>query len=102
MLFISFSIINKHTGLKLRMQNAHGLVQVFARNILVKIHGLGDGTGDAALGIITFAGKHMEAFRLHGTRGVKVIDLRHWNTGTYIIKLLLNGKTIQSEKFVKI
>jgi len=59
------------------------------------------GTADAVIEIVDIQGKHMETFRLHGTRGVKVIDLRHWKTGTYIIKLSVNGKTIQSEKFVK-
>ena len=59
------------------------------------------GTADAVIEIVDIQGKHIETFRLHGTRGVKIIDLRHWKTGTYIIRLSVNGKTIQSEKFVK-
>ena len=59
------------------------------------------GTAGAVIEIVDIQGKHIETFRLHDTRGVKVIDLRHWKTGTYIIRLSVNGKTLQSEKFVK-
>jgi len=51
--------------------------------------------------VITLTGVHLETFRLNGKQGVKVIGLRSWNTGTYIIRLTVNGKTIQSEKFIK-
>ncbi len=51
--------------------------------------------------IVTLNGIHVETLRLHGTTGVKIIDLRQWNTGTYIIRLSNNGKTLQNEKFVK-
>ena len=51
--------------------------------------------------IVSLAGVHVETFRLHGTQGVKIIDLRRWKQGTYIIRLSNNGKTLQNEKFVK-
>ena len=38
---------------------------------------------------------------LRGIRGIKIVDLRDWQTGTYIIRLTANGKTLQNEKFVK-
>ena len=59
------------------------------------------GTTNPVMEIVSIGGRHIETFRLNGTQGVKVIDLRSWNTGTYIIRLTVNGKTIQSEKFVK-
>ncbi len=51
--------------------------------------------------ILTLKGEHIETFRLHGKQGVKIIDLRSWTPGTYLIKLSANGKTLQNEKFVK-
>ncbi len=59
------------------------------------------GATNPVMEIVSIGGRHIETFRLNGTQGVKVIDLRSWNTGTYIIRLTVNGKTIQSEKFVK-
>jgi len=56
---------------------------------------------DPVAEILTLRGEHIETFRLHGTQGVKIIDLRSWVPGTYLIKLSTNGKTLQSEKFVK-
>ena len=58
-------------------------------------------TKNPVVEIFTLNGIHMETFRLHGTTGVKIIDLRRWNTDTYIIRLSNNGKTLQNEKFVK-
>jgi len=56
---------------------------------------------DPVAEILTLRGEHIETFRLHGTQGVKIIDLRSWVPGTYLIKLSTNGKTLQNEKFVK-
>ena len=58
-------------------------------------------TSGAVIEIMNIEGKHIETFMLHGTRGVKVIDLRYLKTGTYIVRLSVNGKTIQSDKLVK-
>ncbi len=72
-----------------------------AREYITIEYNMDIGTAGAVIEIVDIQGKHIEAFRLHGTRGVKVIDLRVWYTGTYIIRLSVNGKTIQSDKFVK-
>ncbi len=51
--------------------------------------------------IVSLTGVHVETFRLLGIQGVKIIDLRRWEPGTYIIRLSNNGKTLQNEKFIK-
>ncbi|HDO28057.1 MAG TPA: T9SS type A sorting domain-containing protein [Bacteroidetes bacterium] len=51
--------------------------------------------------IVNLGGIHMETFRLHSNRGVKIVDLRQWKSGTYLVRLIVNGKTLQNEKFVK-
>ncbi len=56
---------------------------------------------NAVVEIITTNGNHIETFRLHGLQGVKIVDLRRWQRGTYIIRLSNKGKTLQNEKFVK-
>ncbi len=72
-----------------------------AREYLTLEYKLDYRTKNPVVEIFTLNGIHVETFRLHGTTGVKIIDLRQWNTGTYIIRLSNNGKTLQNEKFVK-
>lgn len=62
---------------------------------------LGHNTENPVVEIVTLSGVHTETFRLRGIRGVKIVDLRGWQTGTYIIRLTANGNTLQNEKFVK-
>jgi len=51
--------------------------------------------------IITLQGINVFSFITHNRRGVYNIDLRDWKPGTYLINLSSNGKTLQSEKFIK-
>jgi len=51
--------------------------------------------------IISLTGSSVKSFRLKGTHGIKVIDLRNYTSGTYIVILKENGKVLQSAKFVK-
>jgi hypothetical protein len=51
--------------------------------------------------VVTVAGVHMDTFSLSGRSGIKIVDLRDWQNGTYIIRMIENGKTLQSEKFIK-
>jgi hypothetical protein len=62
---------------------------------------LGYNTENPVVEIVTLSGVHTETFRLPGIQGVKIVDLRDWQTGTYIIRLTANSKTLQNEKFVK-
>ncbi|RLD70880.1 MAG: hypothetical protein DRI87_07715 [Bacteroidetes bacterium] len=62
---------------------------------------LGYNTENPVVEIVTLSGVHTETFRLRGIRGIKIVDLRDRQTGTYIIRLTANGKTLQNEKFVK-
>ncbi|RLD84785.1 MAG: hypothetical protein DRJ10_00290 [Bacteroidetes bacterium] len=51
--------------------------------------------------VISVDGIHVNTFRLFNSTGIKIIDLRDWNSGIYIIRLSGNGKMLQSAKFVK-
>ncbi len=135
------------------MQNAHGLVQALARNILIKTNELiyhepyilVDTTTtksakvdkkfnnpdtetesyinlfpnpankyvtveyqiplnseDAVLEIVSLNGMHKEAVRLTNGWGEKIVDLRNYNTGTYLVRLYINGKPVENKKFVKL
>jgi len=59
-------------------------------------------TGDAVLEIVTLKGLHKEAIRLTTGWGEKIIDLRNYTSGTYIVRLYINGKYVESKKFVKL
>ncbi len=134
------------------VQNAHGMVQALARNILIKTDGLvynepyllpDTNTNKSAVAylsnnsrfwkidnyftlypnpannyitleykleltakkpvieIYTLEGIHVNTFRLFNNQGVKIIDLRDYTPGTYLIRLSDNGKTLQSAKLVK-
>ena len=72
-----------------------------AREYITLEYDLEYGTTNAVLEIVDINGVHIETFRLSGFRGVKIIDLRRQQSGTYIIRLSNNGKTLQNEKFVK-
>ena len=56
---------------------------------------------NAVLEIITLEGVHIETVRLTAGWGEKIIDLRFYQPGTYLIRLYLNGKQVETEKFVK-
>ncbi len=51
--------------------------------------------------VLSVDGVHVNTFRLFNRIGIKIIDLRDWKSGTYIIRLTANGKMLQSDKFVK-
>ena len=72
-----------------------------AREYITLEYNLDYGTTNAVIEILDINGVHVEAFRLAGFRGVKIIDLRNRQSGTYLIRLAVNGKTLQHEKFVK-
>ncbi len=72
-----------------------------ADNYITLEYDLNYRNSNAVVEIVSLTGIHLETYRLQGTQGVKIIDLRRWKTGAYIIRLTLNGKTLQNEKFVK-
>jgi hypothetical protein len=51
--------------------------------------------------IVTIQGKPVEICRLNGNRGEKIVDMRKFVSGTYIVRLWANGVVIESGKFVK-
>ncbi len=51
--------------------------------------------------IMYVTGIHVHTFRLFGQSGMKIIDLRDWQYGTYVLRLSNKGKTLQNEKFIK-
>ncbi len=50
--------------------------------------------------ILTINGFNMEVMKLHGSWGQKIIDLRTYKSGSYIIRLWADGKVLESEKFI--
>ncbi|RLD87188.1 MAG: hypothetical protein DRJ09_10715 [Bacteroidetes bacterium] len=133
--------------------NTSGLLQVFARNLLIKTDGiiyhepyilldtttnksaeiktkehltiwnnddyftlypnpatsyltieykLNYGISNPVIEIISLSGKHLNTFRLQKNQGVRIIDLRQYNTGTYLVRLTNNGQVLQTGKFVKL
>jgi len=59
------------------------------------------GTSKPVVEVISVDGIHVSTFRLFNSTGIKIIDLRDWKCGTYILRLTSNGKMLQSAKFVK-
>jgi hypothetical protein len=51
--------------------------------------------------IFTLTGTHINTFRLPHCVGIKIIDTRAYKPGTYMVRLIDNGKTLQTAKFVK-
>ena len=58
-------------------------------------------TVNPVIEIYTLTGMHINTFRLFKKQGVKIIDLRDYTPGTYLIRLSDSGNTLQSAKFVK-
>lgn len=73
-----------------------------AKDYITLEYELDYGTTDAVIEIIDLKGVHIETFRLPGLQGVKIVDLRNRKSGIYLIRLTVNGKTLQNEKFVKL
>jgi hypothetical protein len=59
-------------------------------------------TDDPVLEIVTLKGLHKEAIRLTTGWGEKIMDLRNYTSGTYLVRLYINGKSVESKKFVKL
>ncbi len=59
------------------------------------------GISSPVVEILTVTGFRVDAFRLYSNSGLKIVDLRNWNNGTYIVSLTNKGSLIQSSKFVK-
>lgn len=51
--------------------------------------------------IVTIQGKPVEIYRLNGNRGEKIIDMRKFIPGTYLVRLWANGIVLETSKFVK-
>ena len=51
--------------------------------------------------IVTIQGKPVEIYRLSGNRGEKIIDMRKFIPGTYLVRLWANGIVLETGKFVK-
>ncbi len=51
--------------------------------------------------VVSIDGVHVGTFRLFNRSGIKIIDLRDWQSGTYLLRLIESGKTLQNEKFIK-
>lgn len=51
--------------------------------------------------LISIEGVHISTFRIFDCVGVRIIDLRDWQRGTYILSLIENRKILQREKFIK-
>ena len=60
------------------------------------------GINSPVVEIYSTTGVHINTFRLQNNQGVKIIDLRDYTSGTYIIRLTNNGKLLQVSKFVKL
>jgi len=58
-------------------------------------------TSNAIIEIISLTGNRVTTFRLQKPRGIKIIDLRKYTSGTYIVLIKENGKLLQSAKFAK-
>lgn len=57
---------------------------------------------NGSIEITTIDGIFVNSYQVNDIWGEKVIDLRDFVGGVYIVKLLSNGNLIQSEKFIKI
>ncbi len=51
--------------------------------------------------IVTLTGVHISTFRLAKQSGVIIIDLRAYLSGTYLLRLSNNNRTLQTAKFIK-
>ncbi|MDP2723901.1 MAG: T9SS type A sorting domain-containing protein [Bacteroidales bacterium] len=51
--------------------------------------------------ILTIDGQNIEVFTLNGEWGEKIIDLRNYKLGTYLIRLWSEGRVLDSGKFIK-
>jgi hypothetical protein len=51
--------------------------------------------------VISIEGVHLNTFRVPSRFGIKIIDLRDWKSGAYIVRLSNKGEILQSSKFVK-
>ena len=58
-------------------------------------------SSDAEVNIYSVSGIYIEGFKLNNTFGQRILDLRNYSSGTYIISILANGKLLQTEKFTK-
>jgi type IX secretion system substrate protein len=64
-------------------------------------YSLNYGTTDAAIEIMSISGINITTVKLVVSSGSTIIDLRNWETGTYIVKLVAKGNILQSEKVIK-
>ena len=60
------------------------------------------GYDKAIVEIVDITGIKKEIYRLSGSWGEKIVDLRSYNSGTYAIRLWGNNKLLQSKKFTKL
>lgn len=56
---------------------------------------------NSVIEIVSLTGTKMELMRLDKGVGQKIIDLRSYSPGTYIVRQYIDGKATYSEKFVK-
>ncbi len=52
--------------------------------------------------VVSITGIQKEVMRLNNGWGQKIIDLRTYQSGTYFVRLYLNGKVVENKKFVKL
>ncbi len=58
-------------------------------------------TYSAVIEIVTLKGVQTEVFKLRTGWGQKIVDLRNYNPGTYLVRLYINGIVTETGKFVK-
>jgi len=60
------------------------------------------GIKNPVIELLTSNGVHLQIFKLFNSQGIKIIDLRDYKPGIYILRLIDNDKTLQNEKFIKL
>jgi hypothetical protein len=59
-----------------------------------------DRPGNAQISIVNSGGLPVHSFSVSKTTDQKVIDTRNWQSGTYIVSLVVNAEIIESVRFL--
>ena len=84
-----------------RLTNYLNLYPNPAKDYITLEYHLPNGSTNMITEVLNVTGMHLEVFRLNHLKGQKIIDLRTYQSGTYIIRLWANDKVLQSKKFTK-
>jgi hypothetical protein len=72
-----------------------------AKNYITLEYDLPYGPENVIVQIITITGHQVEVIKLNSLTGQKIIDLRNYRGGSYLIRAWADGKVLQSRKFTK-